>query len=67
MDLISLTLTIITSTVVKISRISRLTEVCKKNSYDFAPPDIEPIYVVEKHSILIAVNCVVAMAGIMKS
>ena len=45
------------STIVKISRISRLEVVCK-NPHTFAPPDIELIYIVEKHRTLININCV---------
>ena len=41
---------------VKISRISRLEVVCKKNSYAFAPPAIELICIVEKHDNFITVN-----------
>ena len=41
---------------VKISRISRLEVVSKKNSYACAPPAIELIYIVEKHNTLITIN-----------
>ena len=41
---------------VKISRISRLV-VIKKNPYACSSPAIELIYIVEKHNILININC----------
>ena len=40
---------------VRISCISRL-EVFVKESYDFDPPAIELIYIVEKHNTLITIN-----------
>ena len=41
---------------VKTIHISRLEVVCKKNSYACAPPEIELIYIVEKHNTLITIN-----------
>ena len=56
--MIPLTLTIITFTIVKISRISRLDVVCTK-SYACVTPEIDLINIVEKHNTLININCAV--------
>ena len=57
LNIISLTLTIITFTVVKVSRISRLEMVCKKKPYDGSKPAVELVYIVEKHNTLTTINC----------
>ena len=54
--MIYLTITLIRFIMVKISSISILEVVYKKN-YDCASPAIELIYIVEKHNTLITINC----------